>query len=111
MLAANFLIPNATFVVEAAIFLALLFVIARFVVPPLRGAMEERRHDIERGLVNAKRAEELLAAAEAGYEARMAEARRDARGVIDLGRKLGDQLREEGRRQGLETRARLESGR
>jgi len=38
----NFLVPNATIIVEIIIFLAILFFFYRFVVPPLTKAMDER---------------------------------------------------------------------
>ena len=38
----NFLVPNATFFVELLLFLIILFIFYRFIVPPLTRAMKER---------------------------------------------------------------------
>jgi len=43
-----FLIPNATFFVELMIFLLVLGVVWRYVVPPVKRAMQERQEMIRR---------------------------------------------------------------
>ena len=80
----NFLIPNGTFVVELVIFLVVLGIIAKWILPPLQEVAETRRARIRSALQEAERA--------AGREPRtslaerdrvLAEARAQARGIID----------------------------
>lgn len=44
----NFLLPNGTFFVELIIFLLVLFVIWRFVLPPVQKAMADRHDTLQR---------------------------------------------------------------
>ena len=39
---ASFLVPNATFIVELAIFLIIFGLVAKFIVPSLRRVLDER---------------------------------------------------------------------
>jgi len=79
----NFLIPNGTFVVELVIFLVVLGVMAKWILPPLQGVVEARRERV-RGEI--ERAEQLHAEAAGVLSERdrvLAEARAQARGVVD----------------------------
>ncbi|MGH9103530.1 MAG: F0F1 ATP synthase subunit B [Acidimicrobiales bacterium] len=105
--ASNFLVPNATFVVELVVFVVVLGVIAVFVVPPLKAAMELRQRQIEASVATAERADELLQVAEVAYQARLDEARREARAITETGERVRDHLREEGRQQGRQEHDRL----
>lgn len=103
-MAANFLVPNATLIVELVVFVIVLGILKRFVITPLQAAMWQRRAEIEASLEKARQAEELLVAAEADYQARLRQARQEAKAIIDAGRRVGDYLRQEGRRQGQHDR-------
>lgn len=109
MLAAtnNFLVPNATFLVELVAFLAVFGIVARFLAPPLRRAMERRQREIEAGLARGEEADRRLREAEIAYQESLARARREARVIRDDARAVGDHLREEGRRRGQEEHDRL----
>lgn len=111
MLAAttNFLVPNATFVVELVAFLVVLGVLARYVLPPLNERMEERQKTIRQALVDAEEAKKRSQAAEAEYRETMDRARHEARAMIDEANKLGDQLRADLRRRGEEEYERIMS--
>jgi len=50
----NFLIPNGTFVVELVIFLVVLGIIAKWILPPLQKVAETRRVRISTALQNAE---------------------------------------------------------
>lgn len=93
----NFLLPNGTFWVEAAIFAVVLFVMWRFVVPPVRDAMAQRREMIQRGLDEGRAADEKFRQAEERYEQALAEARSEAARIRDTARAEGqknlDELR------------------
>lgn len=89
----NFLIPNWTFVAELLIFLIVLAVMARVVLPPVAGAVKERADGIRRSL---QRAELLRSQAEeASAERRriLTEAREQARASVDEAIRAGDEER------------------
>jgi len=52
----NFLIPNGTFVVELVIFLVVLGVIAKWILPPLRDVVDTRRERVATALAKAEQA-------------------------------------------------------
>lgn len=105
--AGNFLIPDATLIVELLVFAVVAGVIARFVVPPLNKAMRQRSDEIEASLDKARQADALLLTTQADYDARLDEARGEARAITDGARRVAEYLREEGRKQGKEEYDRL----
>ncbi|MGH9068167.1 MAG: F0F1 ATP synthase subunit B [Acidimicrobiales bacterium] len=109
MLAAvnNFLVPNATFFVELAVFLALFGIVARFIGPPLKRAMDRRQREIQAGLERGEEADRRLHAAQVDYQAVLDRARREARVIKDEARVVGDYLRQDGRQKGQEEHDRL----
>src|SRR6476660_8298146 len=72
----NFLIPNATFVAELVAFVIILFVIAKYIVPPAQKAMRERQAMIDQQAADPDLAPETLAEAEAAFKNARAEAQR-----------------------------------
>lgn len=105
----NFLVPNATFVVELIAFLIVLGILAKYVLPPLTQRMEERQNTIRQALVDAEEAKQRAQAAEAAYRETMDRARNEARAMIDEAHKLGDQLRADLRARGEEEYERITS--
>lgn len=105
--ASNFLVPNATFVVELAIFLLVLGALAKWVLPPVNRAMEARQQTIARSIDEAeeenRRAQELVEQ----YRMLLEEGRSEARALRDEAVKIGERLREELRKQGEEEYRRL----
>jgi F-type H+-transporting ATPase subunit b len=73
-----FLLPNGTFFVELAIFLIIIFVIGKYIVPPINKAMEERQEVIRSSLDSAIDREAQAAAMQAQYQDQLAEARTEA---------------------------------
>lgn len=109
----NFLVPNATIMVEVIIVAVVLFIIWRYVVPPVREAMRERREMVQRQLDESRRADEKFAAAEERHREALNEARAEAGKIRDSaradGQRIIDELREQAntevaevRRQGAE---------
>jgi len=98
----NFLVPNATILVELFAFLIMLWVLGRFVVPPVQRAITERQELIRAQFDEAREAKERAEAAEATYQRSLEETRARA-----------SQLREEARAQGRqiidETRAKAQA--
>jgi F-type H+-transporting ATPase subunit b len=103
----NFLIPNWTFVAELLIFLGVLWVMARFVLPPVSNSVTERAEGIRRSI---QRAELLRREAdEASAERRrvLAEARDRARNTVDESVRAADEERREAQARAQAEQARL----
>ena len=103
----NFLVPNTTFIVELVIFLAVLGVLAKYVLPYLNRALDDRQQAIER---NIREADEAKARAQELEEQRthqLAQGREEARRLRDEASKVGEQLRQELQKKGEEDYQRL----
>ena len=79
----NFLIPNGTFFFVLAIFLVVLGVIGKFVVPPIQKVLGERERMLVKTAEDNRRAVELEAAAEADYRGELAVARTESSAIRD----------------------------
>lgn len=98
----NFLMPDATFAIEMVAFLTVLVVMTRYVVPRIRERMETRERGIARALAAARQADRQRRTAEAAAARTIAEARREARQIVDQARLTADHLLDEVRRLGNE---------
>lgn len=87
-----FLLPNGTFFVELIIFLIVLLVFWKVILPPLQKSLDERDAKIRKTAEDSQQAEEKLKAAQAKYTAALAEARGESA-----------RLREEARAEGTKT--------
>ncbi|HTV11777.1 MAG TPA: F0F1 ATP synthase subunit B [Acidimicrobiales bacterium] len=103
----NFLVPNATFIVELAIFLLVLWILARYVLPPLNRVMGARQQAIERAIEEADDAKKRALEVEEQQRKALEEARQEARAMRDEAAKLGDQLRQELQKRGEDEYQRL----
>ncbi|MDQ6784339.1 MAG: F0F1 ATP synthase subunit B [Actinomycetota bacterium] len=106
---ANFLVPNATFLVELVAFLAVLFILRRKILPKLTGVLDERQKTIRQGVEDAEKAKQRAQEAEADYRKAIEEARQEARGLIDEANKVGEQLKAELRQRGEQEYERIVS--
>ena len=108
----NFLLPNATIIVVFLIFLAILFVFYRFIVPPLTKAMQERDEMVKKQVEDRDNALRRLTQAEERYNEALAEARAEAASIRDGARtcapKRSASMREETDRQVEQIRVRGE---
>jgi F-type H+-transporting ATPase subunit b len=95
----NFLLPNGTFIAELVAFLIILFVLWRYVVPPLSRSLEQRQNMVQKQVEDAENAARALKAAEERYEEALAEARKEAARIRDTARADGEQIRDELREQ------------
>ena len=112
VLASNPLTLNATFIVEIIVFLALLWLLSRYVFPPLDRAIRSRQQQIAQALGEAESARKEAEQARVSERAEMAEARAKAQEILDRAQQLGEQLREELRQRGeQEQQAMLERAR
>ncbi|MGU3292299.1 F0F1 ATP synthase subunit B [Williamsia sp. M5A3_1d] len=102
--AQNFLIPNGTFFVVLIIFLIVLAVIGKFVVPPIKAVLEEREETVTQTGNDNRTATEEFENAEAEYREAMKSARGEATGIRDEARAKGRESLEQ-----MRTRATAES--
>jgi len=98
----NFLVPDATALVEAAVFLIVLFVVVKWVMPRLGAALDDRRRHIDDQLREAAEAVARAKRREERAEELLREARREARSIIDRAYERHDFIVEEGKRKGRE---------
>lgn len=91
----NFLVPNATFIFEVIAFLIILFVLRKYVLPPLSKAMNARQATIKQQLDDAEAAKDSLANAQAEYQRALAEARAEGTKIREDARAEALAIREE----------------
>jgi F-type H+-transporting ATPase subunit b len=96
----NFIVPNGTFFVELIIFLVVLGVVAKCILPSLRGVLAERN----RVLIDAQRASEAARAEAARLEneriTALEAARSSARAILEQAAKSVDDLFDDARARG-----------
>lgn len=85
----NFLIPNGTFFFVLAIFLIVLGVIGKFVVPPIQKVLGERERMVAKTAEDNRKAAEQEAAATADYNKELAAGRAEAAAIRDEARNEG----------------------
>ncbi len=102
-----FLIPNATFFVELVIFLIVLGVIWRYVVPVVKRAMNQRQEMVRRQIEESQQARTRLAEAEARYSEALAEARVEAAKIRETARADAQETKDEMRQQAEQEVARI----
>jgi len=88
----NFLIPNGTFIAEVVIFLVILAVIGKYVVPYVNKALADRQEAIRVQFQEGEEARARLEAAEAEYREQIAGARADAARQREEAREQGAQI-------------------
>jgi F-type H+-transporting ATPase subunit b len=89
--AENFLIPNMTFVVELMAFIIVLGVLWRYVIPPVRQAMNARQEMARKLVSDSEEVKQLLEKAQTARKTAMASARHEA---AQLRAKAEEQRRE-----------------
>lgn len=99
-LATNFLVPNATFVVELIAFLLVLYLLSRYVLPPLNKAIETRQQTVRQSLEDAETAKRRAAEAESDYRQTLDRARSEARALVDEANRAAEAARAEGKAKG-----------
>ncbi|WP_068278947.1 F0F1 ATP synthase subunit B [Aldersonia kunmingensis] len=95
----NFLIPNGTFFVELIIFLIVLGVIVKFVVPPISKVLSEREELLAKTAEDNHQAARELADADAAYKEELGGARAEASRIREEGRAEGQAVLDEMRDQ------------
>lgn len=95
----NFLVPNATFFVELAAFALLLFLLAKYVIPPINRAMTARQEAIRAQFAELDEAKSEAHAAEEEFKSQIADARHEAARIREEAREQGAQIIAEMREQ------------
>jgi F-type H+-transporting ATPase subunit b len=103
----NFLVPNATFLVELAAFALLFYLLAKYVIPPINRAMTGRQDAIRNQFAELEQAKSDANAAEAEFKAQIADARHEAARIREEAREQGAQIVAELREQGETEKARI----
>jgi F-type H+-transporting ATPase subunit b len=105
-LQSNFLVPNGTFLVELAAFGLMLFILGKWVVPPINRAMTARQDAIRQQFADLDQAKQEAREAEEEFKAQIADARHEAARIREDAREQGAQIIAEMREQ-----AQAEAGR
>ena len=105
----NFLIPNGTFIVELVAFAIMLFILGRYVIPPINRAMTARQEAIRSQFAELEEAKDDARKAEEEFKAQIADARHEAARIREEAREQGAQIIAELRQQGQEEAARIVS--
>jgi F-type H+-transporting ATPase subunit b len=98
--AAIFLLPNGTFFVELAVFLILVWLITKYIVPPLNRAMEKRQEHIRTALEAADSARADAAAADDERRHALEEARHQAREIVAAANRTAESIKADGQARG-----------
>ena len=106
-LADNFLVPNATFLVELISFAIIVWVMWRYIIPPINRAMTARQDAIRKEFAEADQARENAEAAEREFKAQIADARHSAAKIREEAREQGAQIVAEMREQAQAEAARI----
>jgi F-type H+-transporting ATPase subunit b len=102
----NFLIPNGTFFFELILFLVVLYVIGRYVVPRLNHVIEQRQQTIQHQFEEAQASREAADKAKQEYQEALAETRKEISRLREEAnaekQQIIDEARTEARRQAEE---------
>ncbi len=106
-LASNFLVPNGTFVVELIAFGIIVWILAKFVIPPINRAMVSRQEAIRKEFAELEEAKEKAHKAEEEFKAQIADARHEAAKIREDAREQGAQIISEARETAQSEAARI----
>jgi F-type H+-transporting ATPase subunit b len=106
-LASNFLVPNGTFLVELIAFGIIIWILAKFVIPPINKAMTDRQDAIRAEFAQLDEAKDDAHKAEEEFKAQIADARQQAAKIREDAREQGVQIVAEAREQAQSEAARI----
>jgi F-type H+-transporting ATPase subunit b len=93
----NFLVPNGTFLVELLAFVLILYVLARYIVPPINRAMTARQEAIRKEFADLEEAQSDARKAEADYKEQLNNAKHEAARIREEAREHGAQIVQDAR--------------
>jgi F-type H+-transporting ATPase subunit b len=91
-LASNFLVPNGTFLVELIAFAIIVWLLSKFVIPPINKAMTDRQDAIRKEFAELDEAKDEAQKAEDEYKSQLADARQAANKIREEAREQGNQI-------------------
>jgi F-type H+-transporting ATPase subunit b len=90
-----FLLPNGTFIVELVVVAVILYLVTKYILPPLNKAIESRQEKIRSSLELADQARAEAAAADDERAKVLAQARDQAREIVAAAQATADQVKAE----------------
>lgn len=91
----NFLLPNATIIAETIAFLIVLWVLWRWVLPPLNRAVAQRQESIRSSIDEADRSRSEARETLERYRAELAQAREESRQILEDARQQAERTRQQ----------------
>jgi len=88
----NFLVPNGTFFVELIAFGIIVYILGKFVIPPINRAMTSRQEAIREQFTELDEAKAQAQATEHEYREQLVEARHEAAKIREQAREEGAQI-------------------
>jgi F-type H+-transporting ATPase subunit b len=96
-MASNFLVPNGTFIVELVAFATIVYILGKYVIPPINQAMTRRQEAIRTQFAELDEAKADARKAEADYKEQLNEAKHEAARIREEAREQGAQIVQEAR--------------
>ncbi len=93
----NPLLPNGTFIAELIAFLLILFILGKWVVPPINRALTERQENIKERFDELDRAQKSAQETEEKYRSALADARQEAGQIRQQAHEDGEKIVAESR--------------
>jgi F-type H+-transporting ATPase subunit b len=97
---------NATLIGQTIAMIVFVWFCMKFIWPPLLEAIEERQEKIAEGLAAADKGEEALVAAQAKADEIVADARKQATGILDQAHSRANEIVADGKADGVKERER-----
>ena len=97
---------NATLIGQSIAMLVFVWFCMKYIWPPLLAAIEERQEKIAEGLAAAEKGDEKLEAAKAEADQIVADARKQATGILDQAHARANEIVAEGKENGVKERDR-----
>jgi F-type H+-transporting ATPase subunit b len=105
--ASNFLLPNATFIVELIAFVVFLTILGRYALPVINKALTDRQAAIRKEFEEAEQAKKEANKAEQEYKSQLVEARHEAARIREEAREQGAAIIAEMRNQANDENERI----
>jgi F-type H+-transporting ATPase subunit b len=106
-MASNFLVPNGTFIVELIAFATIVWILGKWVIPPINGAMTRRQEAIRTEFAELDEAKADARKAEEDYKAQLNDAKHEAARIREEAREQGAQIVQEAREKAQAESARI----
>ncbi|MGA8248251.1 MAG: F0F1 ATP synthase subunit B [Nocardioides sp.] len=96
-MASNFLVPNGTFIIELIAFATIVWILGKYVIPPINRAMTARQDAIRNQFAELDEAKSDARKAEAEYKEQLNDAKHEAARIREEAREQGAQIVQDAR--------------